>query len=191
MQTSSAIQYPRTALSRTASPISASARRCLDVEQICALFPASAGAESPLSADDRQAMGDAIVDVVILGEGHPSACALPLADQLHLMVEGWAYRAESLPDGSRQIADIVLPGDLIAGTPEYPRAAQEIVACGRARLVVLQKDRIASRSAPRCIACARKRAMPKSASCGRVSSALAGATRAPAWPISWPSCTHD
>lgn len=56
---------------------------------------------------------------------------------LHLLVQGWADRAQGLLDGARQITDVLVPGDICDWMPLGPY--QEIRISGAARVAVLRR----------------------------------------------------
>lgn len=62
-------------------------------------------------------------------------------DRLYTVLEGWAIRHKSLPDGRRQILNILLPGDLLGlqgelmGTTQY-----DVEALTRVHLCVFRRD---------------------------------------------------
>jgi CRP-like cAMP-binding protein len=115
-------------LQRTVSQRSASIAAC---RTLLARFSA-AGLSDQLDVDD---VGDAIAGVY-LAEDQPLHSARSTGN-LHLLVEGWAFRAQILPDGSRQITDIILPGD-IGADPAAEAHSAEMEACGRVKIAVIK-----------------------------------------------------
>jgi CRP/FNR family transcriptional regulator, anaerobic regulatory protein len=68
-------------------------------------------------------------DIVVAGER---------GRQVYTMFEGWAVRYHQLPDGSRQILDVLLPGDTVALTAVVPGAtAHSVQALTAVSLCVL------------------------------------------------------
>jgi CRP/FNR family transcriptional regulator len=62
-------------------------------------------------------------------------------DRLFTVLEGWAIRHKSLPDGRRQILNILLPGDLIGLQGELMGSAQyDVEALTPMRLCVFRRD---------------------------------------------------
>jgi CRP-like cAMP-binding protein len=110
-------------------------------EAACAPFFARTAPAGPITMDERAAMIDAVVEVVSAENGR----LLPIRScphaPMHLLVEGWAYRSVMLPDGGRQITDILLPGDLYDW--HMPNLADEnsaVRACGTTRIAVLRNE---------------------------------------------------
>jgi CRP-like cAMP-binding protein len=100
-----------------------------------------------LGAEDRRAIVEAVVEILPVASGRPlPVCRRPSLN-LHLLVEGWAYRAQTLRDGARQITDVLLPGDFCGwGPSKSDDIAQDIRASGAVRVAVLRKDLIAGRA---------------------------------------------
>lgn len=129
------------------SPADASPSRAMaamaavnDAETACAAFFARTARAVPLGPEDRRAMMDAVVSIVAVDNDGPLAVRAPSSAYLHLLVEGWACRAHVLPDGARQITDILLPGDFCDRAPATSRHnVQDVKACGPARVAVLRK----------------------------------------------------
>lgn len=62
-------------------------------------------------------------------------------DRLYTVLEGWAMRHKSLPDGRRQILNILLPGDLLGLQGELMGTAQyDVEALTRVHLCVFRRD---------------------------------------------------
>lgn len=62
-------------------------------------------------------------------------------DRLYTLLEGWAIRHKSMPDGRRQILNILLPGDLVGLQGELMGAAQyDVEALTRVQLCVFRRD---------------------------------------------------
>jgi hypothetical protein len=110
-------------------------------ERACELFFARIAPAGPVGPDERRAMAQSVVDIIsVNGDRLIPARARP-STHLHLLLEGWAYRAHMLPDGARQITDIFVPGDFCRwAAPASWDTGQDIRACGRARFAVLRKD---------------------------------------------------
>ncbi len=90
-----------------------------------------------VAASERDALARAIIAVVPLNNDARVSGSFGAAGHLHLLVDGWAYRANGLRDGSRQITDILLPGDICDWTPPAPN--EDIRVCGPARVAVLPR----------------------------------------------------
>ena len=78
----------------------------------CDYLIAKLAAVADLSPDDERAVHavwrnarEVAARRTILSEGEQP-------DHVHIMVEGWAARSKTLPDGSRQITAFLLPGDI-------------------------------------------------------------------------------
>ena len=87
--------------------------------------------------EECQALARALVDIVSLRNGAPVSGAFGDATHLHLLLDGWAYRAEGLPDGARQITDVLVPGDICDWVAPAPH--EDIRASGPARVAVLRR----------------------------------------------------
>lgn len=87
--------------------------------------------------EECQALARAVVAIVPLHNGARIAGSFDGGARLHLLVDGWAYRASGLVDGLRQITDVLVPGDICDWMPPAPN--EEIRACGAARVAVLHR----------------------------------------------------
>lgn len=89
------------------------------------------------TVEECQALAGALVDIVPVRNA-ALVCGPSDADvHLHLLIEGWAYRAQGLLDGARQITDVLVPGDICDWVP--PASNEEIRASGPARVAVLRR----------------------------------------------------
>ena len=77
----------------------------------CDRFIAKLSAASTISAADEEKLGELCLDARsapaksdIISEGENP-------EHVHIMLDGWAARCKSLPDGSRQITAFLIPGD--------------------------------------------------------------------------------
>jgi CRP-like cAMP-binding protein len=116
-------------LQRTVARRSASTAAC---RTLLARFSAT-GLSDQLEADD---VLHAITGI-FLAEDEPLHSARSPGPNVHVLVEGWAFRAQMLTDGSRQITDIILPGDICA-EPAAEAHFAEIEACGRVKIAVIK-----------------------------------------------------
>jgi CRP-like cAMP-binding protein len=115
--------------------------------EACELFFARIAPAGRLAAEDRRAMIDAVLEILPVASGRPLPVCRRPSLHLHLRVEGWAYRAQTLRDGARQITDVLLPGDFCGWAPSASAdLAQEIRASGAVRVAVLRMDVIAGRA---------------------------------------------
>jgi CRP-like cAMP-binding protein len=119
------------------------------VEAACATFFLKTGLAGPGNTDQRATVINAVLDLVAI----PRDQVLPLKAQrsynLHLLVEGWAIRSYMLPDGGRQITDILLPGDVCAwGIVDGDDPSDEVRACSPARVVVLSREAVGEENSP-------------------------------------------
>jgi CRP-like cAMP-binding protein len=64
-----------------------------------------------LSEDARHALNEAASDVRDIGARQDLIREGDRPDNVHLLVEGWAYRYKFTPDGGRQILAYLIPGD--------------------------------------------------------------------------------
>lgn len=101
---------------------------------VAAIQPACS---DPVTIEERQLLARALVDIVPLRNGALVSGPFDGGAHLHLMVEGWAYRAQGLRDGARQITDILVPGDICDWVP--PASNEEIRVSGPARVAVLRR----------------------------------------------------
>lgn len=88
--------------------------------------------------DECRAVSSAMVELVALRNNALIAGPFDGGAHLHLLVDGWAYRAYGLPDGGRQITDVMVPGDLCDWIQPEPNA--EIRASGPVRVAVLRRS---------------------------------------------------
>lgn len=59
---------------------------------------------------------------------------------LHVLVDGWVLRAEHLPDGARQITDILVPGDPYTVLTPAEDASSTMIACGQVKVAILDLE---------------------------------------------------
>lgn len=116
-------------LQRTVSQRNASTAAC---RTLLARFSA-AGLSDQLDVDDVRYA----ITGLYIAEDQPLHSARSTGSALHILVEGWAFRAQMLTNGSRQITDIILPGDICAD-PAAEAHSAEIAACGRAKIAVIK-----------------------------------------------------
>jgi CRP-like cAMP-binding protein len=110
-------------------------------EATCAAFFAKTATAGPLDAGERHAMVEAVVDVLSIGNDQRIPMPARPSAHLHLLIDGWALRSHTLPDGARSITDVMLPGDFCdAASTKARNAGQDLRACGSARIAVLRKD---------------------------------------------------
>lgn len=64
------------------------------------------------SVDDRAALADASRNVRIVDPRRDLISEGERPRHVHLMLDGWACRYKTLPDGKRQIVSLLVPGDL-------------------------------------------------------------------------------
>lgn len=119
-------------------------------ERACATFFAKTAAAGPLGESDRQAVIDAVIDVLPWENDRRNPAQRGRSAHLHLLCEGWAYCAHTLPDGARQITDILLPGDLCDWSAiSFNSMDHDVRACGPARVAVLRKEALGGSERPR------------------------------------------
>lgn len=115
-------------------------------EKACEPLFARIAPAGPLDADERRAFIDAVVEILPIDNDRPVPVRSWPSFHLHVLVEGWAYRAQSLPDGARQITDVLLPGDFCGFALSTSHDSfQDVRTCGHARVAVLRKDVVAAR----------------------------------------------
>ena len=99
-----------------------------------------------LEEDERRALDRLLgegrwvgVGEVVLGEGRAP-------DGVCMLLEGWACRCKDFRDGRRQIAALLIPGDLIHhGDATHPRAGDHAVrALTRARIAWIAPEAVAA-----------------------------------------------
>lgn len=117
-----------------------------EVITACDLFFARTAAAGGAGDDDCFAVRGAIIGFVAVGSGRP----IPprSSTDLHLIVEGCAYRARTLANGSRQITDILLPGDVFTWTASSLETDHDIRACGSTRVALLRRHVVTGRDCP-------------------------------------------
>ncbi|MFW2828941.1 Crp/Fnr family transcriptional regulator [Sphingomonas sp. ID0503] len=67
---------------------------------------------TPLGDKDRQVLGSLPMTTVTRRAGDMLIDEEEQPSQVHLLIEGWAFRHKALPDGRRQIVGYLIPGDL-------------------------------------------------------------------------------
>lgn len=87
--------------------------------------------------EECQTLARAIVDIVEVRNNALLCRPVDGGARLHLLIEGWAYRAQSLLDGARQITDVLVPGDICDWVS--PASNEEIRASGSVRVAVLRR----------------------------------------------------
>jgi CRP-like cAMP-binding protein len=119
-----------------------------EVEAACELFLARTAPCGPCDELEKNAMMEAVVGLLSLDAHQSFPVEIGTPTRLHLVVEGWAYRARILSSGARQITDILLPGDLFALNEASRPCHDEIRVRGAARVAVLQHDVLVGESFP-------------------------------------------
>lgn len=87
--------------------------------------------------EECQTLARAMVDIVDLRNNALLCRPVDGGTRLHLLIEGWAYRAQGLLDGARQITDVLVPGDICDWVSLAPN--EEIRASGSVRVAVLHR----------------------------------------------------
>lgn len=117
--------------------------------EACALLFARIAPAGALGAEERRAIVEAVVELLPVASGRSLPPLRQPSLHLQILVQGWAYRAQTLRDGARQITDVLLPGDFCGWTPSATDDnAQDTRAAGAVRVAVLRKDLIAGRALP-------------------------------------------
>jgi CRP-like cAMP-binding protein len=117
-----------------------------EVITACDLFFARTAAAGKTGNDDHLAVSEAIVGFVAADSGRPIPPTS--SSNVHLIVEGCAYRARTLANGSRQISDILLPGDVFSWTTSSLETDYDIRVCGFTRVALLRRDVVTGRDLP-------------------------------------------
>jgi CRP-like cAMP-binding protein len=68
------------------------------------------------------------------------------AKTAHILVAGWGFRSQILWDGTRQIGDLLAPGDFCHTSSRERESWFSIEACGPARIAVLDLDLLPERA---------------------------------------------
>ena len=74
----------------------------------------------PLSADEREMVAGLLGPIELCPTGRELVRETAPGGRAGLIVSGWACRQRLLPDGRRQIIDLLLPGDFIGLAPTGP-----------------------------------------------------------------------
>ena len=75
---------------------------------------------APLGSQERQLMLSLIGPIEVLSTGRELVREAGVGGRAGLIVSGWACRQRMLPDGRRQIFDLLLPGDFVGLAPSGP-----------------------------------------------------------------------
>jgi hypothetical protein len=121
MQTQTIVQHALRRAGAGGTPAVALGTYRPEANEACDLFFARTAAAGPASSDERNAIIRAMLGIVSTGSNQVLTAA-PRPSELRLIVQGWVYRAQTLANGTRQITDILLPGDAIetTATLDYP-----------------------------------------------------------------------
>ena len=87
-----------------------------------------------LSADDRETVTGLLGAIELSPTGRELVREAPKGARAGLIVSGWACRQRLLPDGRRQIFDLLLPGDFIGIAPSGPLGETWTVCLTRVEL---------------------------------------------------------
>ncbi len=92
------------------------------------------GKLSPLAVSDLELMASLLGPVAIAVPGSDLVDAAGRAQRPGLIVSGWACRQRLLPDGRRQIFDLLMPGDFVGLNRSKPLDAAWTVCLTRVEL---------------------------------------------------------
>lgn len=99
---------------------------------------------TPLGTAEREALAGAVVGVRDYHRGETIFDPDQKASQLHLISKGWAARSISFKDGSRQITDFLIAGDLCDLSAIGPGAVGRVAALTAARVTLLGRSALAT-----------------------------------------------
>jgi CRP-like cAMP-binding protein len=123
-----------------------SAARQSEAEEACQVYFARTAPVGPASDDDRRAIRGSVVDTVSLGSGGNLYASSGSSTNLRLILGGWIYRAQVLPNGSRQITDLLLPGEFVEPPSSAASICHEFRACGRVEMAVMCREIVTGRN---------------------------------------------
>lgn len=66
----------------------------------------------------------------------------PDAATFHVIIEGWAFRSQILPNGARQITELLVPGDFCSTPYDAEEPYCEIEACGPVCVAMLDMEQL-------------------------------------------------
>lgn len=142
MQTQTIVQHALRRAGEGGTPSVALGTYRPEASEVRDLFFARTAAAGPASDDERNAIIRAMLGIVSIGSNQVlTAASRP--SELRLIVQGWVYRAQALANGTRQITDILLPGDAIETTSTFDDPGEEMRASGSVQLAVLHRDVLA------------------------------------------------
>jgi len=115
-----------------------------DAEKAILLYLARTSGAGPATENDQSALAEAVTEVVAF-DNNRSLAAFPLrADHRYVVIEGWAYRAHTLPNGLCQITDLFLPGDCFGRIETGWHEARPVLrSCGRMKVAALRQEIVA------------------------------------------------
>jgi CRP-like cAMP-binding protein len=94
--------------------------------------------------DRHSDIRQAVTHVYELGNRQPFP-SRSIANSAHVLLAGWAFRSQILQDGARQITDLIVPGDFCFTPFCGEEPLSQIEACGSARVVVLDLQKLPDR----------------------------------------------
>ncbi len=148
MQTQTLVQSAQRRPGLGPVPTGLSAAQRSETEEACQVYFARTATVGPASEDDRRAFRGSVVEKVVLGNGSNLYAPSRSSPDLRLILNGWVSRAQVLPDGSRQITDLLLPGEFVEPPTSADRIGHEFRACGRVQMAVMRREIVTGRDSP-------------------------------------------
>ena len=103
-----------------------------------------------LSADDRAALGGLAHNVRYVDARRDLVAEGDQPRWVHLLLDGWAARYKSLPDGRRQIVSVLLPGDFCGiGANVLSQMDHSITAITRLKVATITPEEMRTLAASR------------------------------------------
>jgi CRP-like cAMP-binding protein len=116
-----------------------------EAEEGCEVYFARTATVGPASEDDRRAIRGSVLERVVLRSGGNLHASSRSSTNLRLIVDGWVYRAHVLPDGSRQITDLLLPGEFVEPPTPADPIGHDFRACGHVQIALMRGEIVTGR----------------------------------------------
>jgi len=115
----------------------------------CDLFFARTERAGTPTDQDRRSFANGFLGITSIESQRGISLRPASPGNLQMIVAGWVYRAHILPNGARQITDILLPGDFLPQAEAgLDTGEQEVCTCGPVQLAVLRREVVTGSAFP-------------------------------------------